>query len=133
VQEDLKKTFAPEFLNRIDDVVYFRALDRKDMHAILDIMLRDMNTRLRNLRISFEYTDEAREKLVEVGFDPEHGARPLRRAIQRYVEDPLSDKLLRGSIRAGNHVLIDTGGEALTFEVADSPQEGESEPAESPA
>jgi ATP-dependent Clp protease ATP-binding subunit ClpC len=132
VQEDMKKTFAPEFLNRIDDVIYFNPLARGDMHAILDIMLKDMNTRLANLRISFEYTDEAREKLVEVGFDPEHGARPLRRAIQRYVEDPLSDKLLRGSVRAGNHVRIDVGGEALTFAVADSAQEGESQPAETP-
>jgi ATP-dependent Clp protease ATP-binding subunit ClpC len=133
VQEDLKKTFAPEFLNRIDDAIIFRSLDRDHMHSILDIMLADMNTRLANLRISFEYTNEAREKLVSVGFDPEQGARPLRRAIQRYVEDPLSDKLLRGMVRAGNHLRIDEGGEGLSFEVVDSAPEGENEPAETSA
>jgi ATP-dependent Clp protease ATP-binding subunit ClpC len=133
VQEDLKKTFSPEFLNRIDDVIIFRALARNDMHAILDIMLADMNKRLANLRISFEYTDAAREKLVSVGFDPDQGARPLRRAIQRYVEDPLSDKLLRGMICGGHHIRIDDGGEGLSFEVVDSSTEGENAPAETSA
>ncbi len=118
VQEDLKKTFSPEFLNRIDDVILFEPLDRTHMHKILEILLTDMNTRLAKLEVSFEYTEAARSFLVEVGFDPQLGARPLRRAIQRYVEDPLSDKLLRGEVRARCHLRIDhTGGEALTFQI----------------
>ncbi len=130
IQEDMRKTFSPEFLNRIDDVILFDALDRTHMHQILDIMLQDMNTRLANLQVTFEYTQDAKDRLVEVGFDPEHGARPLRRAIQRYVEDPLSDKLLRGEIRSGGHLRIDVDGDRLGFEVLDEgrdPSESESE------
>jgi ATP-dependent Clp protease ATP-binding subunit ClpC len=136
VSDDLKKTFSPEFLNRIDDVIVFDPLERKHMHKILDILLSDMNSRLANLEISFEYAQSAKDRLVEVGFDPQHGARPLRRAIQRYVEDPLSDKLLRGEVRAGNHLSIDDGGpEGLRFEVLPGPKQGaegsETEPAPS--
>ncbi len=130
IQEDMRKTFSPEFLNRIDDVILFDALDRTHMHQILDIMLQDMNTRLANLQVTFEYTQDAKDRLVEVGFDPEHGARPLRRAIQRYVEDPLSDKLLRGEIRSGGYLRIDVAGDRLGFEVLDEgrdPSESASE------
>ncbi len=134
IADDLKKTFSPEFLNRIDDVIVFDALDRDHMHDILDIMLSDMNTRLKNLNITFEYTQAAKDKLVEVGFDPQLGARPLRRSIQRFVEDPLSERLLRGEIRAGNHLKIDDAGEFLSFEVLPTkPSDDQPHPADAPA
>jgi ATP-dependent Clp protease ATP-binding subunit ClpC len=136
IQDDLKKTFSPEFLNRIDESIMFNSLSRDDMYEILDIMLQDMNSRLSSLDIKFEYTAEAKEKLVAVGFDPEQGARPMRRAIQKYVEDPLSEKLLRGTVKAKSHLRIDVGAEGLSFEVqsqADSADPSESEPASSPS
>jgi ATP-dependent Clp protease ATP-binding subunit ClpC len=134
IQDDLKKTFSPEFLNRIDDVIVFEPLGREHMHEILDIMLRDMNTRLKNLEITFEYTQKAKDRLVNLGFDPQLGARPLRRAIQRLVEDPLSEKLLRGEVRAGNYLKIDDAGELLSFEVhATKPDGGGADPADAPA
>jgi len=131
INDDMKTTFSPEFLNRIDDVIVFDPLTRSHMHRILDIMLQDMNTRLANLKINFEYTQDAKDKLVEVGFDPQHGARPLRRAIQRYVEDPLSDKLLRGEIRSGMSMRIDAVGEALGFEIMSSTDPSDEEESES--
>ena len=130
IQEDMRKTFSPEFLNRIDDVILFDALDR-DAHAP------DPRHHVAghehaagqppgDLRVH----QDAKDRLVEVGFDPEHGARPLRRAIQRYVEDPLSDKLLRGEIRSGGYLRIDVAGDRLGFEVLDEgrdPSESASE------
>ena len=128
INEDLKKTFSPEFLNRIDDLITFNPLARDQMYEILDIMLKDMNERLVSLDISFEYTEDAREFLVRVGFDPEQGARPLRRAIQRYVEDPLSERLLRREIRAGSHLLIDSGPDGLTFQAKERGGQPETAP-----
>ncbi len=129
INEDLKKTFSPEFLNRIDDLITFNPLDREQMYQILNIMLNDMNERLVSLDITFEYTRDAREFLVGVGFDPEQGARPLRRAIQRYVEDPLSERLLRRQVRAGTHLLIDSGPDGLTFQAK---ERGTNEPEAAP-
>ena len=117
ISGDVKKTFSPEFLNRIDEVIYFRPLDRGHMRQIVEILLRDVNKRLSSLEIEFEFTDQAKEFLTTVGFDPDHGARPLRRAIQRYVEDPLSEKLLRGEVRSHCRLVIGAANERLSFTV----------------
>jgi len=130
VTDDLKKTFSPEFLNRVDDTIIFHPLDRANMTEILDILLRDMNVRLAGLEIDFEYSPEAKERLVAVGFDPQLGARPLRRALQRQVEDPLSEKLLRGQIKSKDHVLITVDGDELRFEVSGRPSADDSEETE---
>ncbi len=133
VTEDLKKTFSPEFLNRIDETIVFHPLDRGDMTQILEILLKEMDERLAGLDIEFQYSDEAKELLVSVGFDPEHGARPLRRALQRQVEDPLSEKLLRGEIRSGDTVRITTAGDFLRFEVVERKEpKKESDPKTAP-
>jgi ATP-dependent Clp protease ATP-binding subunit ClpA len=87
------------------------------MHKILDILLAEMTERMSGLHIAFEYTPEAKERLVGVGFDPDQGARPLRRALQKHVEDPLSEKLLRGEVRSGDQVRIDVAASGLGFEV----------------
>jgi ATP-dependent Clp protease ATP-binding subunit ClpC len=132
VTDDLKRTFSPEFLNRIDETIHFNALSRSQMYEILDILLRDMNQRLANLGIEFEYSDAARDRLVDEGFDPAHGARPLRRAIQRLVEDPLSERLLRGQIRARQRLAIDVGKDGLDFRVVGMVGEEPSQPAKAP-
>ncbi len=122
INQDLKKTFSPEFLNRIDELIIFDALSRDHIYTIVDILLRDVVKRLVNLHIDFEFTEAAKELLCEVGFNPEQGARPLRRAIQRHLEDPLSEKLLRGEVGNNCRLRIDALNEQLTFTVM--PKEG---------
>jgi ATP-dependent Clp protease ATP-binding subunit ClpC len=116
IDADLRKTFSPEFLNRIDEIITFKALDRTDITQIVDILLADVSERLRNLEIDFEFTEECKGFLCDVGFDPKMGARPLRRAIQKHVEDPLSEKLLRGEVKSKSQVVIGLSGGKLTFE-----------------
>jgi len=115
IDADLRKTFSPEFLNRIDEIITFNGLSRQDMTRIVDILLKDVSGRLSNLDISFEFTEECKKFLCEVGYDPMMGARPLKRAIQRHVEDPLSEKLLRGEITGGSRLVIDLDGGKLSF------------------
>ncbi len=114
---DLKRTFSPEFLNRVDETVYFHSLGRNEIKQIVDILLREVSFRLRNLNISFEFKPEAKDFLCDAGFDPKQGARPLRRAIQKHLEDPLSEKLLRGEIRSHCRLVIGAAGGRLSFEV----------------
>ena len=115
IDMDLRKTFSPEFLNRIDEIITFNALDKGDMAKIVEILLNDVSDRLRNLEISFEFTKACKEFLCEVGYDPAMGARPLRRAIQKHVEDPLSEKLLRGEVTSKSKLVIGVRGDKLSF------------------
>ncbi len=117
IEEDVKKTFSPEFLNRIDERVIFKSLGRQELHQIVDILLRDVTKRLVSLNIEFVFSEPAKDMLCELGYDPSMGARPLRRAIQRYLEDPLSERLLRGEVTSNTRLLIDAGNEQLTFTV----------------
>ena len=118
IEADLRKTFSPEFLNRIDEIITFRSLDRQDITQIVDILLLDVTQRLRNLEIEFEFTPACKEFLCDVGFDPKMGARPLRRAIQKHVEDPLSEKLLRGEVSSKSHLVIGVRNGKLSFKAA---------------
>jgi ATP-dependent Clp protease ATP-binding subunit ClpC len=117
VKEEMKKTFNPEFLNRIDEIIIFRPLERPEMGEILKVMTRELEQRLRDLQITFEFTDAAREFLITKGFDVNLGARPLRRAIQTHLEDPLSEMMLRGGLDKGVLLKIDLGDGKLLFEV----------------
>ena len=117
---DLRKTFNPEFLNRIDEIITFNSLDREDITKIVDILLADVSGRLKNLEIDFDFTKPCKEFLCDVGFDPNLGARPLRRAIQKHVEDPLSEKLLRGEVTSKSHLVIGVKGGKLTFKAVPS-------------
>lgn len=107
VMEELKRTFRPEFLNRIDELIVFHALNRGHIKEIVNLMLKDLNKRLKDQGITVEVTDSAKEKLVEEGFHEEYGARPLRRAIQRLIEDQLSDGLIEGKFKLGDTVVAD--------------------------
>ncbi|HPF33876.1 MAG TPA: ATP-dependent Clp protease ATP-binding subunit [Candidatus Krumholzibacteria bacterium] len=129
IDQDLKRTFSPEFLNRVDELIFFNALDRPDMRAIVEILLSDVNKRLKKMDIVFEFSDSAKDFLCDVGYDPDHGARPLRRAIQKYVEDPLSEKLLRGEFSGHCTLQIEAGNDSLVFVV--QPRGGK-EPAKRP-
>ncbi len=115
VMEELKKTFRPEFLNRIDDVIVFHQLEEHHLKKIVDLMLKSLVKRIGELNIEIEVTDAAKALLVKKGYDPIYGARPLRRAIQKMMEDKLSEEMLAGNVKAGSKVLIDSDGEKLIF------------------
>jgi ATP-dependent Clp protease ATP-binding subunit ClpC len=101
IETQLKKTFRPEFLNRVDDVVIFHNLTREHMLRIVDLQMRELAGRLKEQKVTLALTEAARGWLAEQGFDPLFGARPLRRALQRYVENPLALQLLSGELEAG--------------------------------
>ena len=105
--DQLKKTFRPEFLNRVDEVMVFKSLNKEEIKQIVELELNKLRKRLDEYQIKLEATDEARTFLAEKGYDPKFGARPLRRVIQRLVEDPLSEGLLMGEFKPGDTVLAD--------------------------
>jgi ATP-dependent Clp protease ATP-binding subunit ClpC len=111
VQEELKQHFRPEFLNRIDDIVVFHQLSEEEIVTIVDLMLARVDAQLRNKDMSMEVTTAAKLLLAKKGYDPVLGARPLRRTIQREIEDSLSEQILFGSLVAGQIVVVDTEGE----------------------
>ena len=106
---ELKRLFRPEFLNRVDEIVVFKSLSRDQIRGIVDLMVRELRNRLIGQGMSIELTDAARDLLAKEGTDPVYGARPLRRAIQTHIEDPLAEQLLEGSWKAGDIVLVDVG------------------------
>jgi ATP-dependent Clp protease ATP-binding subunit ClpC len=106
VMGELKKVFRPELLNRIDEIIVFHKLDRSEILAIVDLMLRRLREQMATHEVSIELTDEAKELLVDKGYDPAMGARPLRRAIQRYIEDPLADYVLGRQLEPGSTILV---------------------------
>jgi len=111
----LQAHFRPEFLNRIDEIVIFHALDRSHLAKIVDIQLRHVEELLKARGLKLEVTENARLYLAEVGYDPDFGARPLKRAIQRELQDPLALHLLAGEFHPGETVLVDRGGDGLVF------------------
>jgi len=116
VMDALRSTFRPEFLNRIDELIIFNSLGKAEIIKIVDIQIGLLKKRLEENKITLELTDRAREFLANTGFDPVYGARPLKRTIQRYVQDALAVKILDGSISEGSHVKMDVKGGAVVFE-----------------
>jgi ATP-dependent Clp protease ATP-binding subunit ClpC len=117
IQNALKKTFSPEFLNRLDDVIVFNSLAREDIHKIIEISLKKLFSRITSIGYSMELTDKAKDFLAEKGYDQQYGARPLNRAIQKYVEDPLAEEILKGTMSEGDVILVDheENSESLSF------------------
>ena len=116
VNRELKQHFRPEFLNRVDDLIVFPQLSKPEVRQIVDLMIALLDKRLVEQNLSIELTDAAKELLADRGFDPVLGARPLRRAVQRDIEDALSEKILFGEIATGSHILVDAQGEGLLGE-----------------
>jgi ATP-dependent Clp protease ATP-binding subunit ClpC len=111
VTGELKKVFRPEFLNRIDEVIVFHKLTKEEIKSIVDLLLRRIRSQLAERELQLDLSDPAEDFLVEKGWDPAMGARPLRRAIQRYIEDPLADFVLRAELVEGATVLVDKAPE----------------------
>lgn len=107
IENALKKAFAPEFLNRIDDVIMFNSLQREDIHKIIDIELSHLFSRVTGLGYTIKITEAAKDYIVEKGFDPNYGARPLKRAIQKYLEDPMAEEIIKNNLAEGDELEVD--------------------------
>ncbi|MEB8330351.1 ATP-dependent Clp protease ATP-binding subunit [Flavobacteriaceae bacterium KMM 6897] len=107
IENALKKAFAPEFLNRIDDVVVFNPLEREDIHKIIDIELRKLFARIKDIGYNLNLTDKAKDYIAEKGFDKQYGARPLKRAIQKYIEDALAEEIVNSNLNEGDSIFMD--------------------------
>jgi len=119
IENALRKAFAPEFLNRIDDLIIFNALKKEDIHLIIDIELKKLFGRVTDLGYQIRLTDEAKDFIAEKGYDEKFGARPLRRAIQKYLEDPIAEEIINASLKAGDTLVVDydAEGEKITMKV----------------
>jgi ATP-dependent Clp protease ATP-binding subunit ClpB len=115
VMEDLRDAFRPEFLNRLDETIIFHRLDRGQLRTIVDVQLRNFEKRLAERDMRLEITDAAKDYLANVGYDPTYGARPLKRAIQRHLENGLAEDILAGRFAAGDTIVVDAGEGELTF------------------
>jgi ATP-dependent Clp protease ATP-binding subunit ClpC len=129
IEEAMKRTFNPEFLNRVDDTIVFRSLTKGDIFKIIDIQMRYLLKRLNSMNLGVEISEEAKNFLAEKGYDEKYGARPLRRTIQRYVEDELAELVLRGQLKEGGRIVItfDEANKALVFTQGDT-EEAKAEP-----
>jgi ATP-dependent Clp protease ATP-binding subunit ClpC len=117
IEESIKRLFNPEFINRIDDFIIFKKLNKDCIYSIIEIQLKNIRQRLASSNITFELTKKAKDFLVEKGFDEQFGARPLRRALQNYLEDQLAEEMLKNSILPGSEILVDFEKDNLSFEV----------------
>src|SRR5262249_17269555 len=111
----VRAAFRPEFLNRIDEIILFHRLRREQMSHIVDIQMRRLSKLLEERKITIDLDPKAREWLAGKGYDPAHGARPLKRVIQKEVQDPLAELILSGQVKDGEHVGISAGKKSLTF------------------
>jgi ATP-dependent Clp protease ATP-binding subunit ClpB len=134
VMSALRGHFKPEFLNRVDDVVVFHPLGVEQLTKIVELRLAELRTLLAGRKITLELTEAAKKTLFTTGYDPAYGARPLKRAIQRAIQDPLAMKILDGEVLHGDHVVVDSKDGKLSFEVTHHEDEAAKvEEAEQPA
>ena len=125
IEKSLKKTFSPEFLNRIDDVVIFNSLTKENIFVIIDIVMQGVYKRLANMGYTLQITDEAKDFIAEKGYDVHFGARPLHRAIQKYLEDPLAEEILNMHIKSGDTLLavLDKETSTIKYEIKKAAEE----------
>ncbi|MDD4984855.1 MAG: AAA family ATPase [Dehalococcoidales bacterium] len=124
VMEVVKKTFRPEFINRIDEIIVFHELTEEQLRSIVELLVKDLQQRLTERRLAIDLTKAAKSWLVKKGYDPNYGARPLRRAIERYVENPLSSKLLKGEFNEGDKIVVGLSEDKLTFSAGKAAKAG---------
>lgn len=122
--DEAKKFFRPEFLNRLDDIIVFRTLGKPELNTILDLEIAKILERVRRKNVTVTLDDKAREFLIERGFDPQYGARPMRRAVEKYLEDPLAEEILRGTLQEGEPVVVTADKDKLIFKQKDKAAEG---------
>jgi ATP-dependent Clp protease ATP-binding subunit ClpC len=120
ILEETKRVFKPEFLNRLDEIIVFHSLGKAELLHIVDLETDKVLARIKAKAVHIELSENAKDFLIEKGYDPQYGARPMRRAVERYLEDPLAEELLRGNVKAGDtvHVVAEDG--KLVFKTAES-------------
>jgi ATP-dependent Clp protease ATP-binding subunit ClpC len=124
IENALKRAFAPEFLNRIDDVIVFNSLGKEEIFKIIDIELAYLFSRVNGLGFKIELTDAAKDFIADKGYDSQFGARPLKRAIQKYLEDPIAEEILKGELAEGDVMVVDFDAETKEIKITD--RKGES-------
>jgi ATP-dependent Clp protease ATP-binding subunit ClpC len=123
VEEAVKRTFNPEFLNRIDDLIVFHQLGKEHMVKIVDIQMKRILEQMKQSGITIELSPEVKEFIADKGFDPQYGARPLNRALQRYVEDAVAEEVLKGTLKTGTHILGVLDAETKEPKFIEAPKE----------
>jgi ATP-dependent Clp protease ATP-binding subunit ClpB len=127
VNETLREAFKPEFLNRVDEIIIFNNLGREEIKSIVEIQLGRLRRNLASRKMALDITDAAKALIADKGYDPAYGARPLKRTIQRLIQDPLAVKILEGEFKEGDVIRIDADGDALGFGLGDSGSAARSE------
>ena len=122
--EEAKRVLKPEFINRLDDLIVFHTLGKPELLQIVDLEISKVLQRVKAKDIKVELDDKAKEFLIEKGYDPQYGARPMRRAVEKYLEDPLAEEILRGHIKTHDTARVTSDGKALLFQV---PEDGKAE------
>ena len=115
ILDEAKKTFRPEFLNRLDDMIVFRSFTKPDLIQILDLEVNKVLERLRHKNLRLELDEKAKDFLVEKGYDPQYGARPMRRSVERFLEDPLAEEILKGNLHEGEPITVTAENDKLVF------------------
>ena len=115
ILDEAKKTFRPEFLNRLDDLIVFRSFTKPDLIQILDLEVNKVLERLLHKNLKLDLDAKAKDFLVEKGYDPQYGARPMRRAVERFLEDPLAEEILKGNLHKGDPIHVTAGADKLVF------------------
>ncbi len=115
ILEETKRVFKPEFLNRLDDIIVFHTLSKPDLVQIIDLEIEKVTARIKTKNIAIALDESAKDFLIEKGYDPQYGARPMRRAVERYLEDPMAEEILRGNIKPGETIKVSRSGEKLVF------------------
>src|SRR5207253_10814135 len=119
ILDESKRVFKPEFLNRLDEIIVFHALTKSDLLRIVDLEANKVLTRIKAKDVHIGLQQSAKEFLIEKGYDPQYGARPMRRAVERFLEDPLAEELLRGNVKSGDHVQVIAITGKLSFHVTE--------------
>jgi len=126
--KEVERAFRPEFLNRVDDVIVFKQLTREDMKGVIEIEIKGVKQRLQDRNIELELTEPSKEFLIDQGYNPDYGARPIKRAIERFIEDPLSEAILRGEFQESSRILVKTSEDHLFFESMGNVDDEEGKP-----
>ena len=120
LMDEIKRVFKPEFLNRVDDIIVFRSLTKDELEHIVELEIKEVEQRLKEQNMKIELTKEAKDFLIDKGFDKSFGARPLKRTIQRFLENPLAEEIIKGSFKSGSKVIVTAKVDHLEFEQADN-------------
>jgi ATP-dependent Clp protease ATP-binding subunit ClpC len=124
IMDETKRVFKPEFLNRLDEIIVFHSLEKSHLMRIVDLEVAKVKDRVKMKDIEIALNTAAHEFVIEKGYDPNYGARPMRRAVERYLEDPLAEELLKGNIKAGDRVEVTAADGKLIFHVAEAQPHG---------